>query len=93
MMRNYKYLLRPSKKQDQMLDFLLWQERIIYNAALEKRIRMYQETGKSLNYMSQWVFIRDLHRQHPDTFGLLNVNVSTDYSAAWTKPMQDFSGV
>jgi putative transposase len=74
MMRNYKYLLRPSKKQDQMLDFLLWQERIIYNAALEKRIRMYQETGKSLNYISQWVFIRDLHRQHPDTFGLLNVN-------------------
>ena len=53
MLRTYKYLLRPDSEQAARLDFLLWQSRLIYNAALEQRITTYQETGKGLGYGAQ----------------------------------------
>ena len=59
MLRTYKYLLRPNNQQARQLDFLLWQSRQVYNAALEQRITIYLETGKGLNYGAQWVHFRD----------------------------------
>jgi putative transposase len=53
MIRTYKYLLRPTPQQAQDLDFLLWQSRLIYNAALEQRITTYRETGKGTTYLKQ----------------------------------------
>jgi len=41
MLRTYKYLLRPNTEQAEKLDFLFWQSRLIYNAALEQRITTY----------------------------------------------------
>lgn len=37
-LRTYKYLLRPNTEQAKQLDFLLWQSRLVYSAALEQRI-------------------------------------------------------
>ena len=74
MLRTYKYLLRPSREQAQALDYLLWQSRLIYNAALEQRIQTYQETGKYVGYQAQWVYFRDLRREQPDTLGVLNAS-------------------
>ena len=74
MLRTYKYLLRPSSGQAQALDYLLWQSRLIYNAALEQRIQTYQETGKYVGYQAQWVYFRDLRREQPDTLGVLNAS-------------------
>lgn len=50
MIRTYKYRLYPSHKQGESLDFLLWQGRNLYNAALEQRIGVYRETGEGISY-------------------------------------------
>jgi putative transposase len=72
MIRTYKYLLRPKKQEEQSLDFLLWQSRLVYNAALEQRITTYRETGKGFNYAGQWAYFRDVRHDNSDTIGMLN---------------------
>jgi putative transposase len=70
--RTYQYRLYPTNAQARALDFLLWQGRNVYNAALEQRIAVYQETGKGITYPQQWGHFRDLRRASPDTLGVLN---------------------
>lgn len=72
MIRTYKYRLYPTKAQARTLDFLLWQGRTLYNAALEQRITVYKETGKGVSYPQQWAHFRDLRNANPDTLGYLN---------------------
>lgn len=72
MIRTYKYRLYPTKAQARTLDFLLWQGRTLYNAALEQRIAVYKETGKGVSYYQQWAYFRDLRNANPDTLGQLN---------------------
>ena len=74
MLRTYKYLLRPTTKQAQQLDFLLWQSRLVYNAALEQRIGTYRDTGKGMGYGAQWTHFRDLRRDYPETLGQVNAS-------------------
>ena len=74
MLRTYKYRLRPTPEQDQRLDFLLWQSRTVYNAALEQRIRSYKETGQGIGYRTQWTHFRDMRREHPETLGQVNAS-------------------
>jgi putative transposase len=64
--------LRTNKEQDAALDFLLWQARIVYNAALDQRIQVYRETRKTLNYVTQWPYFRDFRNSNPETIGKLN---------------------
>jgi putative transposase len=72
MIRTYRYRLYPTNVQARAMDFLLWQGRTVYNAALEQRIAVYQATGKGITYPQQWAHFRDLRRESPDTLGLLN---------------------
>ena len=72
MIRTYKYRLYPTNAQARTLDFLLWQGRTLYNAALEQRITVYKETGKGVSYYQQWAHFRDLRNASPDTLGQLN---------------------
>lgn len=72
MIRTYKYRLYPTNEQARGLDFLLWQGRNLYNAALEQRITVYKERGKGLRYPQQWAHFRDLRNANPDTLGQLN---------------------
>lgn len=72
MIRTYKYRLYPTNAQDRALDFLLWQGRNLYNAALEQRINTYRETGKGVTYTQQWAYFRDQRHTSPDTLGKLN---------------------
>ncbi len=65
MLRTYKYLLRPTPEQWNRLDFLLWQSRTVYNAALEQRISTYQQTGQGIGYGAQWTYFRDVRRESP----------------------------
>lgn len=74
MLRTYKYLLRPKNEQVKRLDFLLWQSRLVYNAALEQRMTTYQETGKGIGYGVQWAHFRDVRRNNPDTLGQVNAS-------------------
>jgi putative transposase len=72
MIRTYKYRLYPTNAQEKALDFLLWQARLLYNAALEQRITVYKETGKGVSYTQQCAHFRDQRRANPDTLGQLN---------------------
>ncbi|SMC28370.1 putative transposase [Desulfacinum hydrothermale DSM 13146] len=72
MIRTYKYRLYPTNAQDRALDFLLWQGRLLYNAALEQRINAYKNDGKSVTYPQQWAYFRDQRHENPDTLGKLN---------------------
>ncbi|OGG45115.1 MAG: hypothetical protein A3F84_11860 [Candidatus Handelsmanbacteria bacterium RIFCSPLOWO2_12_FULL_64_10] len=72
MKRTYKYRLYPNRVQDKALDFLLWQGRNLYNAALEQRVKTYQETGKGISYSEQWAHFRDERNANPETLGKLN---------------------
>jgi putative transposase len=74
MLRTYKYLLRPNTEQVNQLDFLLWQSRMAYNAALEQRITTYRETGKGIGYGAQWTYFRDVRRDNADTLGQVNAS-------------------
>jgi len=49
LIRTYRYRLYPTSAQTRALDFLLWQGRTLYNAALEQRITVYKETGKGVS--------------------------------------------
>jgi transposase len=71
MLRTYKYLLRPQNEQVKRLDFLLWQSRLVYNAALEQRMTTYQETGQGIGYGAHF---RDVRRNNPDTLGQVNAS-------------------
>lgn len=64
--------MRPDQKQEQSLDFLLWQSRTLYNAALEQRINVYRETQKGINYPAQWAHFKDVRNANPETYGRLN---------------------
>lgn len=72
MLLTYKYRLYPNRAQRKLLDFLLWQGRTVYNAALEQRITTYRETGQGVSYPQQWRRFRDQRRENPDTLGQLN---------------------
>lgn len=74
MLQTYKYRLRPNPEQTQQLDFLLWQSRRVYHAALEQRITTYQATGKGLGYGAQWTHFRDVRRNSPETLGQVNAS-------------------
>lgn len=74
MIRTYKYLLRPNNEQFKRLDFLLLQHRLVYNTALEQRIAVYKETGKSVKYTEQSKYFLDLRRSNPETLGQVNAS-------------------
>ena len=72
MIRTFKYRLFTNKSQRDALDYILWQQRILYNAALEQRKTVYKATGQGISYADQWAHFRDERRANPDTFGLVN---------------------
>ena len=74
MLRTFKYQLRLDETQTQVLDYLLWQARQVYNAALEQRINAYRETKKGIGYAAQWAHFRDLRHEQADTLGRLNAS-------------------
>ncbi len=49
MIRTFKYRLFTNKRQRNALDYILWQQRILYNAALEQRQTVYEATGESVS--------------------------------------------
>jgi len=74
MLRTYKYLLRPTLERARRLDFMLWQSRLVYNAALEQRISTYRGTGQGIGYRAQWAHFREVRRGSSDTLGQINAS-------------------
>jgi len=72
MIRTQKYRLYPHARQSRKMHYLLTLSRNVYNAALEQRIKTYQETGSGITYVSQSKYFGNLRRADPDGLGLLN---------------------
>jgi len=49
MNRTYKYRLYPNQTQAELLDFMLWQGRKIYNGELAMRKELYETTGETIS--------------------------------------------
>ena len=51
MKRAYKYKIKPTIKQQQMLSQFFGCARFIYNWGLDKKIKTYKETKKNVTYI------------------------------------------
>ena len=72
MIRTYKYRLYPHARQVKKLTYLLDLSRNVYNAALEQRRNVYEETGVGVTYTQQSRHFGELRRNDQDGLGLLN---------------------
>ena len=72
MIRTFKYRLYPHARQSKKLNYLLDLSRNVYNAALEQRRDIYEETGVGLAYTQQSKHFGEMRRDDPDGLGLLN---------------------
>ena len=51
MLKAYKYRLKPTKKQETLINQHIGSCRFVYNWALEQKIKTYEKTGKSINHL------------------------------------------
>ena len=51
MLKAYKYRLKPTEKQKILINKHIGSCRLVYNWALEQKIKTYEQTGKSINHM------------------------------------------
>lgn len=72
MIRTYKYRLRPTKKQEHLLNRLFAQMQAVYNDALNERRVKWQASRRSVTYGQQWNRLRDERHRLPDEMGMLN---------------------
>ncbi len=64
--RKITYRLYPNQQQTESLTELLGLHQRVYNAALEERIRIYQEMGKSLSFASQCKILTQWRQKYPE---------------------------
>ena len=68
----YKYALRTTKKQEYLLDEVLFQMQTVYNDALNERRWYWSRSRRSITYYDQWARFRDLRHDVPDELNMLN---------------------
>lgn len=73
-MRSFKFLLRPTARQEIALVAMLDDHRAMYNAALQERRDAYQMCGVSIRYGDQSVQLKDIRRADPDGQGRWSFN-------------------
>lgn len=66
MIRSAKYLLQPTKGQARRLDHLLWQQRNLYNAALEERKKAWEDEHRSLSRYEQFAGLNGMAETRPE---------------------------
>ncbi len=62
----YKYKLKPTPEQEQVLAETLWRCRTLYNTALEQRITAYRRCGITLTCYQQQAELPDVKAAFPD---------------------------
>jgi len=67
--RSYKFLLRPTAKQQAALAGMVDDHRQLYNAALEHRKAAYQRAGVTVRYGEQSADLKHIRRADPDGQG------------------------
>lgn len=69
MRRAYKFLIRPTVKQSNVLTAALNDHRTLYNAALEERREAYRKRRVSIRYGDQSAQLKDIRKADPDGQG------------------------
>ncbi len=85
----YKYKLKPTPKQEQVLAETLWQCRRPYNTALEQRITLYKQRGVSRSQYEQETELKDLRAAIPE-YAAIHSHVLQDVLARLNKTYQAF---
>lgn len=65
MMKAYRFRLYPSTTQADQLNQHIGSCRFVYNWALDKKIKTYEQTGKSLNHFALDKLLPDLKKEKP----------------------------
>jgi putative transposase len=68
--RAYKFKLKPTRKQEKLLEGQLGLCRELYNAALQERRDAYKRAGKSINYVDQANQLPAIKVERPDLAGV-----------------------
>ena len=70
MRRSYKFLLRPTKRQEAALDTCLEDTRQLYNAALEERREAWRKGRHRVTFYSQDAQLKEIRAAAPERYGL-----------------------
>jgi putative transposase len=91
MRKTFKYRIYPNKAQAKQIDTSLLACQRLYNLALEQRIFVYKQFGKSMSEYTQINQLPDLKREYPD-FKLAHSQVLQDVLNRLDKAYQNFFG-
>jgi transposase len=67
--RSYKFLLRPTRKQEAALGACLEDTRQLYNAALEERREAWRKGRHRVTFYSQDAQLKDIRAENPERYG------------------------
>jgi putative transposase len=87
--KSYKYKLKPTAEQEQVLDETLWRCRTLYNVALEQRITAYRRCGVSVTRYQQEAELKDIRAEFPE-YAAIHSHVLQDVLARLDKTYQAF---
>ncbi|HEY1387638.1 MAG TPA: transposase [Ktedonobacterales bacterium] len=87
--KTYKFKLKPTPTQEQMLDDIVWACRRLYNTALEQRITLYRQRGISLSRYVQEAELKALRADLPE-YAAIHSHVLQDVLARLDKTYQAF---
>jgi putative transposase len=69
MRRSYKFLLRPTRKQEAALQACLEDTRQLYNAALEERREAWRRGRHRVTLYSQDAHLKEIRAADPERYG------------------------
>jgi putative transposase len=87
--KTYKEKLRPTPSQERALDEVLWCCRTLYNTALEQRIFLWRQRGRSVSRFQQEAELKTLRAELPE-YGALHSHVVQDVLARLEKTYHAF---
>jgi putative transposase len=67
--RSYKFVLRPTKRQEATLGECLEDTRQLYNAALEERREAWRMGGHQTSFASQDAQLKEIRADDPERYG------------------------
>jgi putative transposase len=87
--KTFKYKLKPTREQDQLLAETLWRCRTLYNTALEQRITAWQRCHVSVSRFQQEAELKAIRAAFPE-YAAIHSHVLQDVLARLDKTHQAF---
>jgi transposase len=87
--KTFKEKLRPTPAQERALDEVLWRCRMLYNTALEQRVMLWRQRGRSISRYQQEAELKDLRAEFPE-YAAIHSHVLQDVLARLDTTYQAF---